>query len=86
MVKKGETFRRAHEIAGKLISYAEKKGRALAELSFAEYSSCSPLFGQDVYSVTVESSLAARDIIGGTAPKRVAKAVAAAKKTLGQGD
>jgi len=44
------------------------------------------LFGQDVYSITVESSLAARDIIGGTAPKRVAQAVAAAKKILGQGN
>ncbi|MBM4448349.1 MAG: argininosuccinate lyase [Chloroflexi bacterium] len=86
LVKKGETFRSAHEIAGKLVSYAVKKGKALAELSFAEYSSFSPLFGQDVYSITVESSLAARDIIGGTAPKRVAQAVAAAKKILGQGN
>lgn len=86
LVKKGETFRRAHEIAGKLISYAVKKGKALSELSFAEYGSFSPLFGEDVYSITVESSLAARDITGGTAPKRVAQAVAAAKKALEQGD
>ena len=86
LVRKGETFRNAHEIAGKLISYAVKKEKSLAELSFAEYSSFSPLFGEDVYSVTVESSLAARDITGGTAPKRVAQAVAAAKKAIGQGD
>ena len=86
LVKKGETFRSAHEIAGKLISYAVKKGKSLSELSFVEYSNFSPLFGEDVYSVTVESSLAARDITGGTAPKRVAQAVAAAKKAIGQGD
>jgi argininosuccinate lyase len=86
LVKKGETFRSAHEIAGKLISYAVKKGMSLSELSFAEYSNFSPLFGEDIYAVTVESSLAARDITGGTAPKRVAQAVAAAKKAIGQGD
>ncbi len=85
LVGKGEAFRSAHEIVGRLISYAVKKGKSLPELSFAEYSSFSPLFGEDVYSITVDSSLAARDIIGGTAPKRVAQAVAAAKKTLGQG-
>lgn len=85
LVKKGEAFRSAHEIVGKLISYAVKKGKSLTELSFAEYSDFSPLFGEDVYSITVESSLAARDNIGGTAPKRVAQAVAAAKKSLEQG-
>jgi len=85
LVGKGEAFRSAHEIVGRLISYAVKKGKSLPELSFAEYSSFSPLFGEDVYSITVDSSLAARDTIGGTAPKRVAQAVAAAKKILGQG-
>ena len=85
LVRKGEAFRSAHEIVGRLISYAVKKGKSLPELSFAEYSSFSPLFGEDVYSITVDSSLAARDTIGGTAPKRVAQAVAAAKKALGQG-
>lgn len=38
----------AYEIAGKLISYAVKKGKVLSELSFADYSSFSPLFGEDV--------------------------------------
>ena len=85
LVRKGEAFRSAHEIVGRLISYAVKKGKSLPELSFAEYSSFSPLFGDDVYSITVDSSLAARDTIGGTAPERVAQAVTAAKKTLGQG-
>ncbi|HEY50457.1 MAG TPA: argininosuccinate lyase [Dehalococcoidia bacterium] len=84
LVRKGEAFRNAHEIVGRLISYAVKKEKSLAELSLAEYSNFSPLFGEDVYSITIESSLAARDTVGGTAPKRVAQAVAAAKKALGQ--
>ncbi len=86
LVKKGEAFRHAHEIVGKLVSYAVKKGKSLPELSFAEYSNFSPLFGEDVYSITVESSLAARDVLGGTAPRRVAQALAAAKKALGPGN
>jgi argininosuccinate lyase len=86
LVRKGEAFRNAHETVGRLISYAAKKGKSLTELSFAEYSNFSALFGKDVYSITVESSLAVRDVIGGTAPNRVAQALAAAKKALGQGD
>ncbi|HEY54816.1 MAG TPA: argininosuccinate lyase [Dehalococcoidia bacterium] len=83
LVKKGEAFRTAHEIVAKLVSYAEKKGKPLLKLSLAEYQKFSPLFAQDVYSVTLESSIAARDVAGGTAPRRVEKALAAAKKTLG---
>ena len=85
LVRKGEAFRNAHEIVGRLVSYAVKEGKSLAELSFAEYSNFSPLFDKDVYTITIESSLAARDTVGGTAPKRVAQALADAKKTLGQG-
>jgi len=80
LVKKGEAFRTAHEIVGRLVSYAMKKGKSFSELSLAEYKDFSPLFSEDVYSITVESSLAARDITGGTAPREVARALAAAKK------
>jgi argininosuccinate lyase len=51
-------------------------------LSLEAYKQFSPLFGEDVYSVTIESSLAARDNIGGTAPKRVEQALANARKIL----
>jgi argininosuccinate lyase len=49
-----------------------------------EYKGFSPLFGEDVYSITIESSIAARDVTGGTAPKQVAWALANAKKLLGE--
>jgi argininosuccinate lyase len=80
LVKKGEAFRMAHDVVARLVSYAMKKGKSFGELSLAEYKDFSPLFGEDVYSITVETSLAARDVIGGTAPKQVEKALAAAKK------
>jgi len=61
-----------------------EKGKSLAELSLKEYKSFSPLFGDDVYSITAESSVAARDVIGGTAPKQVDRALAAAKEAIGE--
>jgi argininosuccinate lyase len=82
LVRKGEAFRTAHSIVAKLVSYAMTKGKSLAELSLSEYQEFSRLFEKDVYAITVESSLAARDITGGTAPKRVAQALAAAMKVL----
>ena len=82
LVKKGEPFRTAHSIVARLVSYAMEKGKSFSELKLTEYKGLSPLFGDDVYSITVESSLAARDNIGGTAPKQVEKALAAAKKVI----
>ena len=83
LVKKGEAFRTAHNIVARLISYAMERGKSFSELSPSEYKEFSPIFGEDVYSITVESSIAARDVIGGTAPKQVDRALAAAKKLLG---
>jgi len=84
LVKKGEPFRTAHDIVARLVSYAEGKGKLFGEISLAEYKKFSPLFEEDIYSVTAESSIAARDVIGGTAPGQVARALAAAKKTIGE--
>jgi len=83
LVNKGESFRTAHDIVGRLVSYAMDKGKSFSELSLTEYEGFSPLFGEDVYSITVESSIAARDVIGGTAPRQVEKALATAKKMIG---
>ena len=84
LAKKGEAFRTAHDIVARLVSYAMEKGKSFGELSLNEYKGFSLLFGGDVYSITLESSIAARDVIGGTAPKRVDRALAAAKKLLGE--
>ena len=83
LVKKGKAFRTAHEAVAKLVSYAMEKDKPLSRLTLAEYKKFSPLFEEDVFSITIESSLAARDVIGGTAPKQVGRALAAAKKAIG---
>ncbi len=82
LVRKGETFRKAHEVVGKLVNYAVGKGKSFSELTLTEYKTFSPLFGADVRQITVESSLAARNVPGGTAPQQVKKALAKARRIL----
>ncbi|MBL7166323.1 MAG: argininosuccinate lyase [Dehalococcoidales bacterium] len=82
LVKKGEPFRSAHDIVARLVSYAARQEKALNELKLSEYREFSPRFDEDVLAITVESSLAARDNFGGTAPKRVEQALTEARKTL----
>ena len=83
LVKKGQPFRTAHETVAKLVTYAIEKGKTLYDISLDEYKSFSPLFGEDVRSITVESSIAARNVIGGTALKQVEQALANAKGIIG---
>jgi argininosuccinate lyase len=83
LVKKGLPFRDAHEAVGLAVRAAETKGVDLPQLSLAELQAFSPLVSEDVFDVlTVEGSLAARDHIGGTAPKQVAAAIARARARL----
>jgi len=82
LVKKGAPFREAHSIVGKLVRHAINQGESLQELPLADYQRLSPLFGEDVYSITVESSIAARDVPGGTAPRQVAQALKRARERL----
>jgi argininosuccinate lyase len=83
LVRNGEAFRTAHEVVAKLVSYAIEQNKSFAELKLAEYKKFSKLFAKDVFDITVESSIAARDVTGGTAPRQVKKALAAAKKAIG---
>jgi len=82
LVRKGIPFREAHTIVGKLVRYASELGRSLTEIELSEYRRFCAEFDNDVKSITVESSLAARGSSGGTAPEEVEKALAAAKKKL----
>jgi argininosuccinate lyase len=83
LVKKGAAFRDAHGVVAKLVAYAVQKNKSLNELSIGEYKEYSPLFEDDVTSISVESSLAARDNPGGTAPSQVEKALKKAKELIG---
>jgi len=82
LVSKGMPFREAHGTVAKLSRYALSRQKGFHELKLSEYRKFSPLFDRKVYSVTVESSVAARDVAGGTAPKQVKAALKKAKKML----
>ena len=82
LVARGAPFREAYRVVSRLSEYALKRGAGFDELSLEEYKSFSPLFDEKVYDITVESSIEARDVHGGTAQSRVAKAIAIAKSEL----
>jgi argininosuccinate lyase len=80
LVKKGMPFREAHGVVAKLSEYAASKGKNFRELGRKEYRKFSPLFGGAVYKITLESSVAARNVVGGTSPQQVGKALRRAKR------
>jgi argininosuccinate lyase len=82
LVKKGLPFREAHGVVAKLSEYAMSKGKNFRELGRKEYRKFSPLFGGDVYKITLESSVAARNVAGGTSPQQVGKALRKAKRLI----
>jgi argininosuccinate lyase len=82
LVNKGMPFREAHGVVAKLSKYAMSKGKNFQELGRQEYKKFSALFGGDVYKITPESSVAARNVAGGTAPKQVGKALRRAKRLI----
>jgi argininosuccinate lyase len=81
-VKKGMPFREAHGVVAKLSEYAASEGKNFRELGLKEYRKFSTLFREDVYKITPESSVAARNVTGGTSPQQVGKALTRAKKLL----
>jgi len=87
LVAKGVPFRKAHTMVGQLVSYAVGKGKQLSELTIEEYKGFSPLFDTDVRSVSVDSSVGSRSVVGGTAPKQVKDRLASARKVIeGRGE
>jgi argininosuccinate lyase len=51
-------------------------------LDLAGFRRFSAKFDQGVYGITAASAVAARDVLGGTAPRRVEAALAEARKLL----
>ncbi len=83
LVRKGVAFRDAHEIVGKAVRLGVETKRDLADISLPELQKLSPSIESDVFDVlTLEGSVAARDLIGGTAPNRVREAARLARREL----
>jgi argininosuccinate lyase len=72
LVKKGLPFRDAHEAVAHAVKVALQQGVDLAELPLATLQGFNPAIGEDVFEVlTLRGSLAARKLLGGTAPVQV---------------
>lgn len=82
LVRRGVPFREAHGISAKVSAYARDKGIPLSQLSLQEYRHFSQTFEDDVLAVSIEGSVSARDVTGGTAPSRVAEALKTARESL----
>ncbi len=83
LVTKGVPFRRAHEVVGKVIRACLVADKTLSQLTVAEYRAFHPAIGRDVYRrLTLEASVARRDLPGGTAPRRVKRAMEEARDWL----
>jgi argininosuccinate lyase len=84
LVRKGLPFRQAHEIVGKIVRHALERGIGLEAVPLATLREFSTLIEADVAdALTVEASLRARAVTGGTAPAAVAKALAEARTLVG---
>src|SRR4029453_12012265 len=83
LVRQGLPFREAHEVVGRAVRHAIAKGCELADVPLEELRGFSSLIGRDVYAaLTVEASLRARAVVGGTAPDAVRQQLAHAKALL----
>lgn len=81
LVGKNIAFRDAHEVVGNAVAYGVEKNKDLAEMTLEELRQFSDQINQDVFDVlTLEGSVAARDHIGGTAPKQVLAAAKSARQ------
>ncbi|MEP7206879.1 MAG: argininosuccinate lyase [Casimicrobiaceae bacterium] len=82
LVKRGMPFRDAHEAVARAVREAEQQRLDLALLPLETLRRFAPV-DADVFDVlTLDGSVASRDIPGGTAPVRVTAAIAAARTAL----
>jgi len=83
LVNHGVPFREAHEIIGKLVAYCEESNMQLEYLSLQQLKQFSEKFGYDATKIlSAQSSVLAKDLVGGTAPGRVKEAIKRARKNL----
>ncbi len=82
LTMKGMPFREAHGVVGRLVLYCEAQNKRIDRLTLDEYRMFAKEFDEDVLKIDVWTSLRARDVPGGTAPKRVTQAIRRARAIL----
>ena len=83
LTKKGMTFRDAHSVTGKIVSYAIKKNKELQMLSFEEIKQFSDLIEQDIFKILETKEIINKRLsFGGSATKNVTQAIYEAKNEI----
>jgi argininosuccinate lyase len=83
LIKKGASYRQAHDSVGVMIKECVDKGKKIADLSLTELKSYSPAFGTDVKALLdPKVSVNNKKSFGSTNPKLVARQIANWKKRL----
>jgi argininosuccinate lyase len=85
LVNKGLPFRDAHEVVGGAVAYAIDKGKDLSECTLQELQAFDRRIEADVFDIlSLEGSVRARNVVGGTAPEQVRRQVAGCRKLIKQ--
>ncbi|MFP4398555.1 MAG: argininosuccinate lyase [Desulfonatronovibrio sp.] len=72
LTAKGLPFRQAHQVAGRTVAYAEKKGLGLEELTLEELQGFSDMIKKDIFDILdYNQAVNRRDTPGGTGPESV---------------
>lgn len=83
LARKGVPFRSAHEAVGKIVSYAERRGKELSDLKLSEFHRFSKEIDEDIFQViTFSGSVESRNSLGGTSTANVRKQIATARRFL----
>jgi argininosuccinate lyase len=83
LVRKGVSFRTAHDLVGNIVLCAISKKKELHELDLVDFQQFSDVIESDVFeTLSLEQTLASKNQIGGTAPERVFEALQKAKQAL----
>ena len=77
LVKRGVPFRQAHEIIGRAVALAARRGCTLPQLTLADYRELSEAFAEDLYPVfDLTRAMSARTAIGAPSPENIAMQLA----------
>ena len=83
LVRRGVPFRETHHISGQVVALAEKEGRPMDKLSFAQLQDIDKRFEKDVMGVfDYQKSVEMRSAKGGTSKSAVMEQIEAVKKAL----
>jgi argininosuccinate lyase len=84
LVRRGAPFAQAHEQVGKLVRYAAERQKTFADLTVAEARQFVPSWDAKLRAIAVspERAVRRRNVVGGTAPRQVARQLVLAERAL----